>query len=152
MKYTHTNIVARDWKKLSEFYIRVFRCIPVPPERHLSGEWVDRLTALKKAGIDGIHLRLPGCDDGPTLEIFSYTPPDYRKIPERINRQGFGHIAFLVDSVDDVLKDLLANGGSQLGDIVVNDYGDPGILTVVYAADPEGNYIEIQNWEKKSQE
>jgi len=148
MKYTHTNIAARDWKLLSEFYIKVFKCTPVPPERHLAGEWVDRLTTLKGAGIDGVHLRLPGYDDGPTLEIFSYNPSDFRTSTGGINRQGFGHIAFLVDSVEDVLKDLLKNGGSQLGEIVVNEYKELGTLTAVYAADPEGNYVEIQNWKK----
>ncbi len=148
MKYVHTNIIARDWKRLSEFYITVFKCTPVPPERHLSGAWVDRLTALNGAGIDGVHLRLPGYDDGPTLEIFSYTPSNFRETPDGINRQGFGHIAFLVDSIEEVLNDLLKNGGSRLGEIVVTDYKELGTLTVVYASDPEGNYIEIQNWSK----
>jgi hypothetical protein len=26
MRYAHTNIAARDWKKLSDFYIIVFNC------------------------------------------------------------------------------------------------------------------------------
>ena len=25
-KYAHTNIVCRDWRKLSEFYFEVFAC------------------------------------------------------------------------------------------------------------------------------
>lgn len=28
------------------------------------------------------------------------------------------------------------------------EYEDLGLLTVVYAKDPEGNFIEIQNWQK----
>jgi len=31
MKYTHTNLVARDWRRLADFYIKVFGCTPVPP-------------------------------------------------------------------------------------------------------------------------
>ena len=27
-KYTHTNLVARDWKKLARFYEEVFGCLP----------------------------------------------------------------------------------------------------------------------------
>ena len=42
MKYVHTNIIAQDWKFLSQFYIDVFGCKPVPPERRLSGEWIGR--------------------------------------------------------------------------------------------------------------
>jgi len=37
LRFVHTNIVARDWERLAEFYVRVFGCTPVPPERCLSG-------------------------------------------------------------------------------------------------------------------
>lgn len=73
MRYAHTNIAARDWKKLSTFYIHVFGCIVKPPERKLSGDWLDQATGLAKAELEGVHLLLPGYgDNGPTLEIFSY--------------------------------------------------------------------------------
>ncbi len=39
--FVHTNIISSDWKKLSEFYINVFQCKPVIPERHLEGDWID---------------------------------------------------------------------------------------------------------------
>ena len=32
-RYAHTNLIARDWRRLSDFYVRVFGCVPVPPER-----------------------------------------------------------------------------------------------------------------------
>ena len=31
MRYIHTNIVAKDWRRLADFYIQVFGCTPVPP-------------------------------------------------------------------------------------------------------------------------
>ena len=74
MKYTHTNLVARDWRRLADFYIKVFGCTPVPPERDLSGDWLDKATSLQDAHIRGVHLRLPGHGDaGPTLEGSSTT-------------------------------------------------------------------------------
>ena len=73
IKYKHTNLIAKDWKQLSNFYQSVFKCKPIPPERDLSGNWLDRITDIQAAHITGIHLRLPGFgDDGPTLEIFQY--------------------------------------------------------------------------------
>ena len=60
MRYIHTNIIARDWKKLAEFYKDVFDCVEVPPERDLSGQWLDLATGLRGARIKGVHLRLPG--------------------------------------------------------------------------------------------
>jgi hypothetical protein len=35
--YVHTNLIAHDWRALAEFYQQVFGCVPVPPERDLSG-------------------------------------------------------------------------------------------------------------------
>jgi len=149
VKYVHTNLVAKDWRKLAEFYIAVFGCRPKGPERDLSGEWIERVTGINNVRIRGIHLALPGYEDkenGPTLEIFEYEPDSLRKEGNRINNQGFGHIAFHADSVEEVLNRLIEHGGKPLGEAVTREYEGIGTLTVVYAADPEGNFIEIQNW------
>ena len=99
MKYAHTNIVARDWKALAEFYCTVFNCRMKPPERSYSGEWLDQGTGLSDARLEGAHLILPGFgDDGPTLEIFTYA--GMMETPDSMaNHQGFAHIAFEVDDV-----------------------------------------------------
>lgn len=145
IKYVHTNIIAKDWKKLSDFYIEVFNCIPKPPERDLSGEWLDKLTNLKSSHIKGIHLLLPGFkENGPTLEIFQYdTIIDNDK---KINMEGYGHIAFAVSDVDECLKSVIRHGGSSAGETVNADIPNVGKLHVVYAEDPEGNIVEIQKW------
>ncbi|WP_246637571.1 VOC family protein [Crassaminicella profunda] len=148
IKYVHTNIIAKDWKKLSAFYIDVFNCKPIYPERDLSGKWIDKITTIDNVRIKGIHLSLPGYDNGPTLEIFEYIPDNLRNNESQINHQGFGHIAFQVDSVKDVLNKLIKYGGKQFGEMIENEYEGIGILTVVYAKDPEDNFIEIQNWRK----
>jgi hypothetical protein len=36
-RYKYTNLIARDWQRLAQFYEDVFGCVRVPPERHLSG-------------------------------------------------------------------------------------------------------------------
>ncbi|MEG3070570.1 MAG: hypothetical protein HQP61_00455 [Peptococcaceae bacterium] len=41
---------------------------------------------------------------------------------------------------------LLENGGGKVGKIVEKKITGAGLLTVVYARDPEGNIIEIQSW------
>ncbi|MDR3561429.1 MAG: VOC family protein [Negativicutes bacterium] len=148
IRYVHTNIIARDWKKLVRFYIDVFHCTPIYPERKLQGEWLSKITGIDNVKIEGMHLALPGFENGPTLEVFSYTPAEPADTLPPINRQGLGHLAFHVDSVEAVLTTLLANGGEPLGDLIVRDYGELGTLTAVYARDPEGNIIEIQNWQK----
>jgi hypothetical protein len=55
IKFVHTNLIAKDWKSLSKFYIDVFGCKPTCPERDLSGEWLEKITEIKNARIRGMH-------------------------------------------------------------------------------------------------
>jgi len=133
MKYVHTNIISEDWKTLAEFYINVFDCQPVPPVRNQKGDF---------------HLLLPGWGaNGPTLEIYSYNKMA-EKLPTTPNRKGYGHLAFEVDNVADVLQKLLQYGGSKQGAISGKKVAGVGYITYTYAKDPEGNIIEIQNWDR----
>ncbi len=147
MKYVHTNIIADDWEKLAQFYQDVFDCVPVPPQRQLSGAWLDRGTGVPNASLQGMHLRLPGYGDaGPTLEIYRYEHMENR--PATVaNRKGLGHLAFAVDDVAEVRARVLAAGGTDVGQITETVVEGVGKLTFTYMADPEGNIIEIQHWE-----
>ena len=145
-KYKHTNIVARDWQDLADFYRRIFGCVDVPPERACGEDWVERCTSVPGAAIRGVHLRLPGYgDDGPTLEIFQYNNAQSR--PETaINRLGLAHLAFEVEDVKAARDEVTAAGGTCIGEMVTVDIPDAGIITFIYMTDPEGNIIELQKW------
>jgi len=146
MKYVHTNIIAKNWKVLADFYIKVFNCKPVLPERDIKGEWLEKGTGVKNASLHGIHLLLPGYgSDGPTLEIFQYSRNEEKSTPVA-NGEGFSHIAFLVTDVDEILKKMISHGGTRLGEVVRKKL-DYGTLIFTYARDPEGNLIELQSWE-----
>ena len=146
IKYAHTNIITDDWKRLAEFYITVFDCQPLYPERDLRGEWLDRATAIKDANLKGIHLKLPGYDESlPTLEIFQYNKNENGLKP-MANRKGYGHIAFRVDDVPTMLNRVLENGESRMGELVETEVSELGTLSFVYARDIDGNIIELQNW------
>ena len=148
IKYTHTNLVAKDWKGLVGFYTEVLGCEPVPPERDYSGEWLDKITGIDGARIQGIHLRLPGHgNEGPILEIFQYgSMPDHPVI--QANTPGFSHLAFAVNNVEKTVQAVFEHGGSALGELVIREIPGVGTLTVQYVTDPEGNIIEIQKWDK----
>lgn len=145
-KFVHTNLVAKDWRKLAQFYEHVFGCTPVPPERDLSGQWLDDAVGIPDAHIRGIHLRLPGYEDtGPTLEIFQYDSEKEKPSPAA-NRPGFGHIAFAVDDVEATRQAVLAAGGGELGKVVSVEVAGAGSITFAYLTDPEGNIVEVQRW------
>jgi len=146
IKFAHTNIITNDWKKLADFYINVFDCKPLYPERDLKGNWLDKATKIENAHITGIHLALPGYENNtPTLEIFQYDN-NLDNLEGFTNRKGFGHIAFKVDNVQEILNKLIQNGGTQLGEVIETEVANAGRIIFVYAKDIDGNIIEIQNW------
>ena len=89
--------------------------------------------------------------NGPTLEIFQYDDMLVSNLPE-VNRPGFGHIAFHVEDVGESVKEIEANGGGLVGEEIRTIVPGVGILSVVYARDPDGNILEIQNWKKNDTE
>ena len=146
-RYAHTNLVADDWRQLAKFYEEVFGCLPLPPERNLSGQWLEECNAVPQAEIRGMHLRLPGYGGaGPTLEIFQYNHTKERP-QTAANRPGFAHIAFAVDDVEAARAAVLAAGGGELGKLVTVEIAGAGRITLIYMTDPEGNIIELQRWE-----
>jgi len=144
-RYVHTNIIAKDCGKLIDFYKEVFHCKSIGETRDLRGEWLDRLTGISDAHIVGEHLCLPGYqEDHPTLEIFSYDTMENASCG--LNRCGLAHLAFEVDDVEKTLQLLLQKGGSQIGEVVRTKYEDGREAVFVYAADCEGNIVELQSW------
>jgi predicted enzyme related to lactoylglutathione lyase len=145
-RYVHTNLIAKDWHKLADFYQQLFDCIPVPPERDLSGPNMDAGTNIKGVHVRGEHLRLPGYgDEGPTLEIFSYDPMAEKPAPA-LNQTGYGHLAFSVDDVNIAQEMVINAGGNRVGEIVTVQIATGAKVTWCYVTDPEGNIIELQSW------
>lgn len=145
LRYVHTNIIAKDFQKLVDFYKEVFQCKSIGETRDLRGEWLDKLTGIQNAHIVGEHLCLPGYGiDHPTLEIFSYDSTEDSIIA--VNKCGIAHIAFEVDDVEKTLQLLLQRGGKQIGEVVSTEYEDGRKAVFVYATDCEGNIIELQSW------
>jgi hypothetical protein len=72
-RFGHLNLIADDWRTLARFYVDLFGCEPVPPERDYSGPDLAAGTGVPDASLKGAHLRLPGHgESGPTLEIYQY--------------------------------------------------------------------------------
>lgn len=144
MKYSHTNIISKDWEKLSRFYQKVFDCVPLEPRRDYTGPWIENLVGIDGVRVVGEHIALPGYGEGgPTLEIFTYSVPG-TKGPLAVNDYGFAHICFEIDRVPGTLTAtldrLLEEGGSILSTFPREQWEN---MKCVYAKDPEGNIVEI---------
>ena len=145
-RYGHINLIARDWRRLASFYETLFGCELVPPQRDYAGPTLEAGTGVRGATVRGVHLRLPGHGaDGPTLEIYTYSVEAAGPAPA-VNRPGFGHIAFQVDSVEEARREVLAAGGRPVGEIVTLATATGAHVTWCYVTDPEGNIVELQSW------
>ncbi len=146
VRFAHTNIVARDWRRLARFYQEVFDCRRVPPERDYRGPTIGEIAGVGAERLTGVHLRVPGHgDDGPTLELFQYEP-EGELVTIRANTPGFSHIAFAVDDVRAMAERVFEHGGRPVGVYREIDIAGAGRLAVWYVADPEGNIVELQAW------
>lgn len=147
VRFAHTNVIARDWRALAEFYERVLGCEAVPPERDYSGSELEAGTGVADSTLVGVHLRLPGHGpEGPTLEIYSYSRLADGPAPA-VNRPGLAHLAFEVDSVPDARREVLEAGGAAVGDVVSLTTTIGTRVTWCYVTDPEGNILELQSWD-----
>ena len=145
-RFGHVNVTSVDWRRLADFYSTVFGCELVPPERDIRSADLDAATGLRDAHLTGAHLRLPGHGGtGPTIEIFSYDALAEHPKP-RVDRTGWGHVAFQVADVPAALDAVHAAGGGRLGEVVTTQTKDGRQVTWVYATDPEGNIVELQAW------
>lgn len=142
MRLSHISLTARDAAALGGFYAEVFCYRERRPAKRLSGTSVSRGNGLRDADIYSIWLALPD-DPGPFLEILEYTPTLNRGRPE-VNAPGFGHLAFLVNDLNRVLRDVLRCGGAMQGEVTNFGSAEAPVL-IVYVRDPEGNLLELES-------
>jgi catechol 2,3-dioxygenase-like lactoylglutathione lyase family enzyme len=146
VRFGHVNVTGADWRRLAAFYTDVFGCELVPPERDISGEHLDRATGLTGAHLTGAHLRLPGHGpEGPTIEIFQYDAVEPNP-PTKVDRGGWGHVAFQVPDVAAALEAVVAAGGGRVGDVISTTTATGRTVTWCYSTDPDGNIVELQAW------
>lgn len=141
MRLRHVSLTARNADQLSSFYKQVFGFVEKRAPKRLSGKAVFRGNGLPDNDIYAIWLTFPNTQD-PFLEIMEYTHPAKRGVPA-VNDPGFGHIAFEVCNLHQTLENVLRFGGSLQGD-VTNFESDEQPYWIVYARDPEGNILELE--------
>ncbi len=82
------------------------------------------------------------------LESFAYASSPERQTAGP-NGLGIGHIAFEVESVSDALDQVLAAGGTAVGEVVTSTTSAGTQVTWCYVRDPEGNIVELQSWRQE---
>ena len=131
-------VSVNDMDKMLRFYTEVLGLkkvsdAKVPPEMTTKvGQSAHGLRVVRLATPYGEWIRL----------IQTGQPPKADEVPRYVfDRHGLVYVSFLVTDIDSIVKRLKENGVKlQSGDTKIEVR--PGLF-VVYALDPEGNYIEF---------
>lgn len=131
-------ISVNDMDKMLKFYTEILGLkkvsdAKVPPEMTTKvGQTAHGLRVVRLATPYGEWIRL----------IQTGQPPKPGGVPQYVfDRHGLVYVSFLVTDIDGIVKRLKENGVKlQSGDTKIEVR--PGLF-VVYALDPEGNYIEF---------
>ncbi len=133
----HTGIVVKDLKKMLHFYVDLLG-LEVIKKMNESGSYIDTITALKKVKVTTVKMK---ADDGGLIELLYFTShPKQLCMRKNLCDVGISHIAFTVENVDTVYREL-AKCGIRFNSLPqVSPDGD---AKVVFLRDPEGNLIEM---------
>ncbi len=133
----HTGVVVRDLEKSTEFYCALG--FVEDNQAIEEGDFIDTVVGLQNVKLEWVKLKAP---DGYLLELLQYhSHPEQKEIAkQRSNQLGCSHLAFSVDDIDTVCKEIKKIGGSVVSPpALTNDKK----VKVVYCHDNEGNLMEI---------
>jgi hypothetical protein len=116
-------------------------------EAAIEGPWVDRVNALENVQVDIVMMRTP--DGHGRLELTKFRNPKLVDIEPAIappNTLGLRSIMFAVESVDDTVTRLRANGAELVGEVV--QYED--MYRLCYMRGPAGIIVALAEELKRS--
>lgn len=113
----HVSVVVEDLPAAIAFFTTLG--MTKEGEMTLQGPWVDRINALENIELDIVMMRTP--DGHGRLELTKFRNPRVVEIEPAIappNALGLRSVMFTVESVDETVARLLANGAELIGDVV----------------------------------
>ncbi len=136
--FNHTGIVVDDLDAMVDFY-----CGTLGLQEHHRIE--------SAAPPEGDHTGIPGAkrtlvfvgfEDGHRIELVKFHEPSSGPGHQRISQLGTNHICFNVTDLEKTHADLSAAGVKFVTEPKFRDT-DNGRRGIVYASDPEGNWLEF---------
>ena len=134
----HVSVVVEDLAAAKSFFSSLG--MTVEGEAPIEGAWVDRINALEDIQVDIVMMRTP--DGHGRLELTKFRNPKPVKIEPAIappNTLGLRSVMFTVESVDDTVARLLAEGGELIGEVV--EYEDK--YKLCYMRGPAGIIVSL---------
>jgi catechol 2,3-dioxygenase-like lactoylglutathione lyase family enzyme len=134
----HVSVVVDDLAPAIAFFTTLG--MTLEGEMPVEGPWVDRVNRLEGVQVDIVMMRTP--DGHGRLELTKFRHPKLVEIEPAIappNALGLRSIMFTVESVDDTVARLRANGGELVGEVV--QYED--MYRLCYMRGPAGIIVAL---------
>jgi catechol 2,3-dioxygenase-like lactoylglutathione lyase family enzyme len=137
--FNHTGIVVNNLDLMVDFYCNDLGLTELsrgdsnaPPEGN-------------HTGIPGSHRTLVfvGFADGHRIELVKYHEPESVGRDDDMTRVGTNHICFNVVDIEKTHADLSEKGVEFVTDPIIRQNDDGSRHGIVYARDPEGNWLEF---------
>lgn len=137
--FNHTGIVVDDLERMVSFYCGDLGLSELnriesnaPPEGNHTGIAGSRRT-----------LVFVGFEEGHRIELVKYHEPESAGRDNDMTGHGANHICFNVADIERTHADLSRKGIRFVTDPIIRQNEDGGRHGIVYAQDPEGNWLEF---------
>lgn len=141
-KFWHAGMVVKNLESAIEFYTEGLglNLIATPV---VTGQGISDLVGYEGSHLKEAFLGTGGetsVMDSSTLALIEYVSPrSAERVTSERNAIGAGHVAFLIDDLDDLFARLVDMGAGTLGPPTrIND-----VTRGCYLTDPDGNWIEL---------
>jgi len=134
----HVSVVVDDLAATIAFFSALG--MTLEGEMSVEGPWVDRVNGLESVQVDIVMMRTP--DGHGRLELTKFRNPKLVEIEPAIappNTLGLRSVMFTVESVDDTVARLRANGAELLGEVA--QYED--MYRLCYVRGPAGIIVAL---------
>lgn len=134
----HVSVVVDDLAAAIAFFTALG--MTLEGEMRVEGPWVDRVNGLESVQVDIVMMRTP--DRHGRLELTKFRNPKLVEIEPAIappNTLGLRSVMFTVESVDDTVAGLRANGAELIGEVA--QYEDK--YRLCYVRGPAGIIVAL---------
>ena len=134
----HISVVVEDLAAAITFFTALG--MTVEGKMPVKGPWVDRINGIEDVQVDIVMMRTP--DGNGRIELTKFRNPKLVEINPAIappNTLGLRSVMFAVESVDDTVALLRANGGELIGEVA--QYEDK--YRLCYMRGPAGIIVSL---------
>jgi catechol 2,3-dioxygenase-like lactoylglutathione lyase family enzyme len=134
----HISVVVDDLAAAIDFFTVLG--MTIDGQMPIEGPWVDRVNGIENIQVDIVMMRTP--DGHGRLELTKFRNPELVAIEPAIappNALGLRSVMFTVESVDDTVARLRANGAQLIGEVV--QYEDK--YRLCYMRGPAGIIVSL---------